>query len=133
MSQENVEIVRGLYETVNRDGLEAVGKFLVSDVEVVPPSNWPGARTLRGLEQVQGFARQWMEAFDHFKVEPERFVDPGGDRVAVYVRDRARIKGSGTEIDAHIVHVWTLAGDKIKRWQVFTDESQALEAVGLRE
>jgi ketosteroid isomerase-like protein len=72
-----------------------------------------------------------METFEGFKVVPERFVDPGGQRVVVYVRDTGRIKGSDTEIDTRLIHVWTLTAGKIIRWQVFADEAQALEAAGL--
>jgi ketosteroid isomerase-like protein len=133
MSEENVELMRRLYGLVNDAGLEAVIEFAHPDVEVVPPSDWPGASTLRGRQQVEEFARDWMETFQSFKVEPERFVDPGGETVVVYVRDRGRIRGSETEIDMRLIHVWTLLAGKIIRWQVFTDESEALEAAGLSE
>jgi ketosteroid isomerase-like protein len=134
MSQENVEIVRRLYDAVNLAGLGAVTDFLHPEVEVVPPPNWPeGSALLRGRERVQEFARQWMETFEDFRVEPERYVDSGGEEVVVYVRDRGRIKGSGTEIDNRLIHVWTLTGGKVIRWQLFAEEDQALEAAGLRE
>ena len=60
-------------------------------------------------------------------------MDPGGQRVVVYVHDRARIKGSDTEIDTRLIHVWTLIAGSIIKWQVFADEAHALEAVGLSE
>jgi ketosteroid isomerase-like protein len=131
MSRENVEIVRRLYEAVNTAGLEAVVGFAHRDVEVVPPPHWPDTSTVRGVELVQGWARQWVETFEHFEVEPEKFLDPGGARVVAYVRDRGRIRGSETEIDARLIHVWTLAEGKVTRWQVFADEAQALKAAGL--
>lgn len=131
MSRENVEIVRRLYAAVNSAGLEVVAEFLHPDVEVVPPPNSPEASILRGLGPVQQLARGWVETFERFKVEPERFVDPGGERVVAYVRDRGRIKGSDTEIDTRFIHVWTLTEGKIIRWQLFSDEAQALEAAGL--
>lgn len=131
MSQGNLEIVRRLYEVVNASGIGAVAEFAHPDVEAVPPPNWPEASTLRGREQLEEFARGWMETFQGFKVEPERFVDAGGQRVVVYVRDRGRIRGSDTEIDTRLIHVWTLVAGKIVRWQVFADEAQALEAADL--
>jgi len=76
MSQENVEIVQRLYEAANISGVGVVPEFAHPDLEVVPPPNWPEASTLRGREQVQEFARQWMESFERFEVEPEQFVDP---------------------------------------------------------
>jgi ketosteroid isomerase-like protein len=131
MSRDNVEIVRRLYEAVNSFGIGAAVTFAHPDVEVVPPPNWPEASTLRGREQLQEVARQWMESFEAFEVEPERFVDPGGQRVLVYVRDKGRIRGSDTEIDSRLIHLWTLTAGRVIRWEVFADEAQALEAAGL--
>ena len=133
MSEENVEIVRRLYETVNDSGLEAVIEFLHPDGQVVPPPEWPEASILRGREAAMEFARQWMTAFDDFEVEPERLIDAGGDQVVAYVHDRGRIAGSDAEIDAHPFQFWTLTAGKIVRWQLFTDEAEALQAAGLSE
>jgi ketosteroid isomerase-like protein len=131
MSEENVEIVRRIYDVVNASGLGAVGDFLHADVELVPPP-LEGA-TVRGREQVREMARQWMETFAEFRVEPERYLDAGAENVVVYVRDSGRVRGTNTEIDAHLIHVWTLNDGKVVRWQVFTDEGSALEAAGLSE
>jgi ketosteroid isomerase-like protein len=133
MSQENVEIVRRIYDLVNAAGLGAVEDFIHPDAEVVPPPIWPEGSTLRGRDQIREFAHQWRETFEEFKVEPERYLDSGRDGVVVYVRDHGRIKGSPAQIDTRVIHVWTLAGGKVIRWQLFTDERQALEAAGLRE
>jgi uncharacterized protein len=131
MAQENLEIVRELYQAVNSSGLEALAEYAHPEIEVIPPPEWPEASPRRGLEAVRAGARQWVEAFEGFSVEPERFVDSGGARVLVYVRDRGRIKGSAAEIDTHLIHVWTLKSGKVLKWEVFADESQALEAAGL--
>ena len=133
MSEENVEIVRRIYDLVNTAGLQAVEDFIHPDAEVVPPPIWPEGSTLRGRDQIREFARQWMETFEEFKVEPERYVEADREGVVVYVHDHGRIKGSPTQIDNRLIHVWTLAGGKVIRWQLFTDEGQALEAAGLRE
>jgi len=133
MSQENVEIVRRIYDVVNVSGLAAVGDFLRADVELVPPPDWPEGGTVKGREQVREMARQWMETFEEFRVEPERYLDAGTETVVVYVRDRGRIRGTDTEIATRLIHIWTLSGGKVVRWQLFTDEGPALEAAGLRE
>ena len=132
MSQENVEIVRRIYEVVNASGLAAVGDFLHADVELVPPPDWP-AGAVRGREQVREMARDWMETFEEFRVAPERYLDAGAENVVVYVRDSGRVRGTNTEIDTHLIHVWTLNDGKVVRWQLFTDEGPALEAAGLSE
>jgi ketosteroid isomerase-like protein len=131
MSKQNVEVMRRAYEAMNRAGLDAVVQFAHPDIEAVPPPELPAAPA-RGMEAVKQLARQWVETFDDFKIEPERFIDAGGDQVVVFVRDSGRIKGSGAEIHNRFVHVWTLAAGKIIKWQTFMDESRALEAAGLR-
>jgi ketosteroid isomerase-like protein len=131
MSQEDVEIVRRLYRAVNSVGLQAIVEFAHTDMEAVLPPYWPDASTIRGVELVQEVARQWVETFESFNVDPERLLDAGPRRVVAYVRDRGRIKGSDSEIDTRFIHVWTLKEGKILRWQVFADEAQALEAAGL--
>jgi ketosteroid isomerase-like protein len=131
MSRGKVEIVRRLYEAVNSRGIGAAAEFMHPDVEVVPPLNWPEASIVRGRDQVQQLAREWMQTFPGFKVEPERFVDPGGQRVVVYVRDKGRIRGSATQVDTRLIHIWTLVAGEIIRWQVFTDEAQGRKAAGL--
>jgi uncharacterized protein len=131
VSQENVETVRRLYRAVNSVGLQAVVEFAHPDMEAVLPPYWPDASTVRGVGLIQEVARQWVETFESFEVDPERFLDAGPDRVIAYVRDRGRIKGSDAEIDTRFVHLWTLKEGKIVRWEVFADEGQALEAAGL--
>jgi hypothetical protein len=133
MSQENVEIIRALYERFNREGIDAVTELAEPNIEFVPPPIWPDSPTLYGTEAIVEMASNWIETFDGFRIDAERFIDPGGDGVAVFVRDRGRIHGTDTEINNAFIHVWTLRDGKIVRWQSFTDQVQALEAAGLEE
>jgi ketosteroid isomerase-like protein len=133
VSEENVEVMRRAYEVMNRAGLDAaVVQFAHPEIEFVPPPDLPTG-AVRGIEAVAEFARQWVKTFDDFRIEPERFIDPGGEQVVVFVRDSGRVKGSGAEIHNRFVHVWTLGAGKVIKWQTFTDESRALEAAGLSE
>ena len=131
MTQENVEIMRRVYEAMNRGGLDAVVPFADPEIESVPPAELP-APTVKGIEAIKNLARQWVETFDDFRIEPERFID-AGDQVVVFVRDSGRIKGSDAEIHNRFIHVWTLVDGKIIKWQTFTDESQALDAAGITD
>ena len=133
MSQENVEVMRRVYEAMNRGGLDAVVGFAHPDIEFVPPPEWHAAPTLRGIEPIKEISRQWVETFDNFRIDPERFIAAGEDQVVVFVRDSGQIKGSDAEIHNRFIHVWTLAAGQITKWQTFTDQSKALEAAGLRE
>jgi uncharacterized protein len=131
MAEENVEIVRRLYEVAEQGDIEAAIALVDPDIEVIPPAEWIQGETLRGRDKAQDFAIDWRTAFEGFTVEAERIVDGDGDRVLVYAHDRGRIPGSTTEIDAHLFHIWTVKAGKVIRWQVLTDEARALEAAGL--
>ena len=61
------------------------------------------------------------------------FEPRGRPRVVATVRFRARGRGSGIEVDGRLYDVFTLRDGKIVRMDQFTEQSEALEAVGLRE
>jgi ketosteroid isomerase-like protein len=65
-------------------------------------------------------------------VEPERFIDGGGD-VVVIARITGKGKGSGLDIDWRQGYVWTVRDGKAVRFRWFTKPEQALEAAGLSD
>jgi ketosteroid isomerase-like protein len=124
MSQENVEIVR---------------RFLVADFDealmyVDPDIIWNPVEesSAQGHDAVRASTARWKSEWDDYELIPEEFVD-AGDRVVVTVRFRARGRGSGIEIDGRLYDVFTLRDNKIVRMDQFIEQSEALEAVGLRE
>jgi ketosteroid isomerase-like protein len=66
-------------------------------------------------------------------MEPDRFVDAGGDDVVVFGRLRVTGTGSGAATESHRAWVYTLRDGKIIRHVTFADDAEALEAVGLSE
>jgi ketosteroid isomerase-like protein len=124
MSQENVEIVR---------------KFLLLGVdEALPYADrdiiWNPAEesAARGHDAVRASLVRWKSEWDDYELLPEEF-EHMGDCVLATVRLRGRGRGSGVEVDARFYEVFTLRQGKIVRMDQFTKQSEALEAVGLRE
>jgi ketosteroid isomerase-like protein len=124
MSHENVEIVR---------------RFLVVDFDealmyVDPDIVWNPVEesSAQGHEAVRASTARWKSEWDDYELTPEEFAD-AGDHVVATVRFRARGRGSGIEVDARLYDVFTLRHGKIVRMDQFTERSEALEAVGLRE
>jgi hypothetical protein len=70
MSQENVEIVRSIFEAVDRDDWDAAFRDQHPDVEMTTP---PGlnAGTYREREEIEGFWQGLITAFEDVAVEPE--------------------------------------------------------------
>jgi ketosteroid isomerase-like protein len=135
MSQENVEVVRSIYESVNRDDWEAAFRDQHPGVELTTPPGplaGPNAATYRGRAEIQGFWEEMQTPFEALSVEPEEFFEHS-DQIAVVVRARMRPKGSSAEIENRTGHLWTLRDGKAVSMQIFPKPHEALEAAGLSE
>jgi ketosteroid isomerase-like protein len=124
MSQESVEIVRRfLRDDVDRAMTYVDPGIVWNPIEEVPT---------QGHDAVRASLARWKAEWDDYSVVPEEFVDRG-DRVVVSVCLRGRGRGSGVDITARFYDVYTVRDRKIVRMDQFTERSEALEAVGLRE
>jgi ketosteroid isomerase-like protein len=124
MSQQNVEIVR---------------RFLLLGVDEALTYADPGIvwnpveeSSAQGSEAVRASTERWKAEWDDYELIPEEFVDMG-DRVVATVRYRVRGRRSGIEVAGRCYDVFTLRDGKIVRMDQFTEQSEALEAAGLRE
>ena len=90
----------------------------------------PGTR--RGLAEFGRAVEKVFEFWDTWQIEPEQF-DVGGDQVAVVTRWRARVRGSGIDVEARESALWTLRDGKVVRYAWFHEPAHALEAAGLSE
>jgi uncharacterized protein len=132
MSQENVEIVRSIYEAANRRDWDAAWRNQAPDVEYTTPPRGPNAGTYRGREEIQGFWEEMLTAFDAASAEPEEFFERG-DQVAVVVKRRMRPKGSSAEIESRTGSLWTIRDGMVVSMRIFAKPEEALEAAGLSE
>jgi ketosteroid isomerase-like protein len=129
MSQENVELVRSLYEGGGDRGrlLALAHPDIVVDAtrRVFNPTTHVGTDGLRRM-----FAEA-DEVWEEFRVEPLEFID-AGDRVVVVVRVVGKGKGSGAEARQHSAQILVLRDGLVVRWEVgYADRHEALEAAGL--
>jgi ketosteroid isomerase-like protein len=133
MSEENVEVVRRMYEAWKRGDFEATLAFFHPDVEWSEPPDNPGARTWHGHEGVQGAAASWMGAWENYRFELRELIDCGDDRVLLAAWQTGRGKGSGIEISEENFGVYTVRHGKIIKLRMFRHREEALEAAGLSE
>ena len=135
MSQEDVEIVRSVFEASSRGDTEAVLAHYDLDVEWNAERTQPGVgfgESYRGHDGLRRFFRQWREAWDNDEYELEELIDAGGTVVSV-ARQQGRGRVSGAAIARPITGVWTIREGKVVRVIWFPTREEALEAVGLRE
>ncbi len=137
MSQENVELVRGIYDAVARRDDVAPFEVYAEDI-VWDQSNMGFRATLltqpvyHGHEGVRQFWRESLDGFGEIDFEVEELID-AGDQVVAVIHEREVGRASGARVEASHLAVWTLADGKVVRLQTFLNRQEALEAAGLSE
>ncbi len=136
MSQENVEIVRRIYDAVTRRDdvtpFELYAEDIVWDVSTQRAAGLMQSGVYQGHEGVRQFWQDAVSVFGEIDFEVEELID-AGDQVLAVIRDRRVGRASGVPVSATHVAVWTLADNKVIQLQTFDDRQQALEAAELRE
>jgi uncharacterized protein len=132
MSQQNVEMLRSIYDRWAEGDFRAGRELLDANVTTVSAQDFPTAGTYHGPDGHAAAMREWLSAWTDLKLEAERFVD-AGDSVVVPFVVRARGRESGAEVERRWAHVWTLHGGRVVRFEVHLDIREALESVGQAE
>jgi ketosteroid isomerase-like protein len=127
MSQENVEIVRRMFEAYSTP-TENAAVYLSPEVVWNPVDEEPQ----HGHDGVRAYNRRWESEWENLQTVAEEFVD-AGDSVLVTVYFAGRGRTSGIEVDTRMFEVYTLRDGLVIRMDEFTDRTEALEAVGLSE
>lgn len=132
MSQQNVDLVRSIYEAFAAGDVPGVLGAMSEDMVWNEAENFPYAdgNPYRGPQAILGgvFARLASE-WDGFAALPEEFLD-AVDTVVVLGRYRGTYKATGKPLDAQLVHVWRLRDGKAVSFQQYTDTLQAARVTG---
>ncbi len=125
MSEENVEIVRRVYEGWARGDFSG-GEAFHPDVEF-EMVDWPHPARSRGVPEMRRTWQTTLSAWDDFRATPDAVID-FGHNVLVLNSIRARGKGSGADVSAQTATVWTLDAGKVVRLALHWDTAQARAA-----
>ena len=131
MSEQNVEVVRGIYEAANRRDFDAAVKALAPDIEIHLAGLFPDMeRVHRGPGVLLKLAEP-AEAWEEISIDPDRIIDLGA-RVLVLAHFQAKGR-EGIEVARPIAHLWMMRNGLAVRMDAYSDQQEALEAVGLSE
>ena len=128
MSQENVEVVREIWDAYSRGDFDHIRALSDPNVVMITVEEGP----LYGIEAVRKNHERWKEAWE----EPDTTVEEvigAGDHVFVMARFRARGRASGVEVEARLFEVYTMRNRKVVRVEEFSEREEPLEAAGLSE
>ena len=137
MSQENVEVVRRLFEAYNRWGVNPRGPqdpevqaLLHPEIEFHTYARAPEAGVYRGRDAVFVYHQQVFGEFEYIRVEVDELL-PAGDRVVADWRQYTPPRGSDAEVGERVVSVFTIRDGMVVERKPFATRAEALEAAGL--
>ena len=131
MSQENVEIVKAVYDAYNREDWDAAFKDAAPGFEADLSRAIGPWRGVFGLDQILRVVEEFSETWESARSEPHEFIE-AGDLVVVPATQHLKGRG-GIEVVVSATLVWTIRNGAIERIVMYQEKEDALEAVGLSE
>jgi ketosteroid isomerase-like protein len=144
MSQENVELVLGLFPAPNVDVVqlygddtlwaeqaEALAPFIHADFDCVM-YEFGSERRYAGLHGLRAFMLDWTAPWVAYRIEIEEAIDLG-ERVLLLNHDRGRREGSTQEVRGRLAAVFTIRDGKVARLDTYMTRADALRALGLSD
>ena len=133
MSQENVETVRGAFETFSAEGVDAALPYFASDFVWYPTDRWLDGFEYRGHDGVRRLATSFSENFDDFRYEIHE-IRALQDRVVALVDMIGHIKHSGSEVSQQLGFIVSGFSDgTFREVRAFPSWHAALKAVAPAE
>ena len=132
MSQENVEIVRRIYDDglIDRDPKRLIDEFSTPDIEYVNPPQAADPGVRRGRAEVNLAFRRARQSFPSYRHELRELFDHGDAVVASVSRHAGRATDSEIQEEAH---TWTFRDGMVVRFERGPDLEAARKAAGLSE
>jgi hypothetical protein len=132
MSQQNVNIVRGMYEAFGRGDIAAVIAALDPQVEWLEAESFiyaDGNPYIGPQAVLEGVFMRIGTEWDGFAVSPKEILD-AGETVIGHGYYSGTYKKTGKSVRAQFVHMFTIRDGKVVKFQQYTDTAQFLRAVG---
>jgi ketosteroid isomerase-like protein len=129
MTEDDIRVLLDGYEAWNRREFGVLAELLHPEMEWERAFGDLNAGVHHGADGFRQFVDSWLESFDDFSIQPELLVQ-AGDVVAVVAHQHGRGQSSGIELDARVVHVWTIKDRQARRWWGPRTLDEALRALG---
>lgn len=131
MSRQNVDIVRGMYESFEKGDVPGVVSELDQNVEWNEAENFIYAdrNPYVGPQAVlEGVFMRLGTDWENFTVKTEEWLD-AGNRLVVLGIYAGTHKGTGNRVRAQFAHIWSLKEGRVVRFQQYTDTKQFADAI----
>jgi uncharacterized protein len=132
MSDENVEIVRRVFEAFNSRDWATWESHHHPDFEWSDPPEFPGGSTHHGVGSVRRFMDDVLETGDEWRVEIDGIESVGENRVLMRGRSVLVGRASRIPMEDPLFQLFELKQARVSRVQTFRSSEEALAAAGLR-
>lgn len=132
MSQDNVNVVRGMYQAFAKGDIPTIIAALDPQVE------WWEAESFIYADQnpyvgptavLDGVFMRIVQDWEGFKVFPKEVLD-AGETVVGHGYYSGTYKKNGEPVRAQLAHLFTFRDGKVMKFQQYTDTAQFQKAVG---
>ncbi len=123
MSQENVQVVRGIYEAFAEGDVPAVLEKMDQSIEWNEAENhvYADLNPYVGPQAIlDGLFTRLGSEWEGFTVAPEEFLD-AGDRVVVLGTYSGMYEATGRDVRAQFAHIWGVREGRVESFQQYTD------------
>ena len=130
MSEENLEVVRQVYEAATRRDTATSLTLYDPEVELDASAlgvEGRGGDTFRGHEGLRSLFGEWHESWGEIEYDYEELIDAGDQVISVATR-HARGRASGVEVEQRFALLWTIRQGKVIRVIWFLDRDEALKS-----
>jgi ketosteroid isomerase-like protein len=134
MSQENVGLVRAIYEPWGRGDFSSV-EWAHPEIEFVMHAG-PASGSWKGLAAMAETWRTFLSTWEEYRTEVEQYWDLDDERVLVLLRVVGRGKASGVELGemrTKAANLFHLRDGKVTRLVLYQDRERGLADLGLSE
>jgi hypothetical protein len=131
---ENEGEMKGLLE--KEPLLEPLRRLVAPDAPIefeVPGGGFVGDMSgpFRGPEGFLDGWREWLNAWDEFRIETQEVIAAGEGRVLVLARLGGTLRGTDVTVSQDGGGIWTVANGQVIAIEHFLDQDQARRAAGL--
>jgi ketosteroid isomerase-like protein len=131
MSQENVEIVRRVFEALNRGDLSGAMTASSTDFVFDFSRSISPERGVYGIEEIPRVIDTFIGPWESVRYEPEEFIEADDQVVTPFkMHNRGR---DGIELQTRVAWVWKFRAGQVARITFFQNRREALDATGLSE
>lgn len=128
MTDPREELIRRGIALSNAGDYEAVLDFIDPEIEVRTDTELGNTGVYRGHDGYLAWIQSWLDVWDDFSLEVDD-VERIGDHFLTFILSRGRGKGSGIEVSAPLVWIFTIPADRATRIHLVRDRETALRAL----